>query len=171
MLLVHYKIPSIFISTKPINETRFNNNEFVCYTTPDTKKYVFIIVPPMFARKNIFPVYSVIIDDDGSKNISLESIDVEYRRKMEHAIDSFINIEKYVDDIFKPRTTSTYIPKKNIRHNLIIEESSDVPKNDIDIDIDIDDDEIIITPKKRTTTMTRKKTRINAHTKTNKRLK
>ena len=56
LLLVNYKIPSIFISSKKIPETRFNENEFVCYTEPDVQDYVFILVPAMYRRhSNLLP--------------------------------------------------------------------------------------------------------------------
>ena len=63
LLLVKYKIPSIFISSRDIPETRFNLKEFVCYTSENTDKYAFILTPAMRKRKlNELPTYGLIVN-------------------------------------------------------------------------------------------------------------
>ncbi len=61
LLLNHFKIPSMFISTLTIPEAeRFENKKmFIAYDSPD-KKYVFINVPAMHRNWTTLPVYRLI---------------------------------------------------------------------------------------------------------------
>ena len=126
LLLVNYKIPSIFISSKPIPETRFNSNEFVCYTEPDVTKYVFILTPAMYRRKTtLLPEYKLIIDG--------EKIDIDISileetncfNNIENSIINYITIEDYLDLIFEKDITTKYKPRqKGIRQVIDFEIAS-----------------------------------------------
>lgn len=109
LLLFNYKIPSIFISSKPIPETRFNSYEFVCYTEQDITEYIFIITPAMYRRKRtLLPEYKIITD---SKEIMIDiSIiqDEKCLNNIENAIINYIVVEDYIDLIFEKDNTTKY---------------------------------------------------------------
>jgi len=117
LLLVNYKIPSIFISSKPIPETRFNSNEFVCYTTPGVKNYVFILTPAMYRRQGkLLPEYKLIVNGE---NINIDISILEHSscfNNIENAIINYITSEDYLDFIFEKDITTKYKPRqKGIR--------------------------------------------------------
>jgi hypothetical protein len=109
LLLVNYKIPSIFISSKLIPETRKKFTEFVCYTEPNIEKYVFILVPALYKNRDLdkLPEYKVVINGDDI-NIDINSINQETNcfGNIKKAISNYITIEKYLDSIFKKHTTT-----------------------------------------------------------------
>ena len=119
LLLVHYKIPSIFISSKYIPESRFNLTEFVCYTEDNVNEYVFILVPAMYKRNsNILPEYKLIVNGDEDININIDLLDKDPKciDKIKNAINKYITVDDYLDVIFKKDITTNYKPrKKNIR--------------------------------------------------------
>ena len=117
LLLVNYKIPSIFISSKPIAETRFNTNEFVCYTENNVKDYVFILVPAMYRRSgNILPEYKLIINDDNINIVPSLIEEESCLNSIENAIDNYITVDDYLDFIFEKDITTKYKPRqKGIR--------------------------------------------------------
>ena len=107
LLLVHYKIPSIFISSKLIPETRFNAKEFVCYKEDNVNKYVFILTPGMYRREiNLLPKYKIIVDNENI-NINLDKLNKEICfNDIENALKKYITIEDYLDvQFYVPRTT------------------------------------------------------------------
>ena len=123
LLLVNYKIPSMFISSKPIPETRFNSNEFVCYTEPDVKDYTFILTPAMYRRKpNLLPEYKLIVDGEKT-NIDISILQQSYCfNNIENAIINYITIENYLDLIFEKDITTKYKPRqKGIRPPIELE--------------------------------------------------
>ena len=76
-MLVYYKIPCIFISSKLIPETRFNAQEFVCYTEKNVTKYVFILIPAMYRRQiKLLPKYKIIVEKENI-NIGLDKLKKE----------------------------------------------------------------------------------------------
>jgi hypothetical protein len=117
LLLVNYKIPSIFISSKTINETRFNFTEFVCYKEPTEKKYVFISVPAMYVRDlrdpKLLPKYKLIIDDNENINIDIDVLEPnKCLNAINNAIDNYILVEEYLDFIFEKDITTNYKRKQ-----------------------------------------------------------
>ncbi len=112
LLLNHFKIPSILISSKQIPETRYNAKEFVCYTEDNTEEYVFILAPAMYRRLgNKIPEYKVIIDEKGKSNIKLTNIKdkrEECLKNIENAIDSYYTIEDYLDFLYEKDNTTNY---------------------------------------------------------------
>ena len=119
ILLVKYEIPSIFISSKEIPETRFNKNEFVCYMNEKHQdKFAFIITPAMYRRSKLKnPEYKLIIDDKQQVNISLTSLkDSDCSRQIEEAIHIVYPINKYIEEIFEKDNTTKYKKRqKNVR--------------------------------------------------------
>jgi hypothetical protein len=121
-LLVNYKIPSIFISSKLIPETRKKFTEFVCYTEPNIEKYVFILVPALYKNRDLdkLPEYKVVINgDDINIDINLISQETNCFGNIKKAISNYITIEKYLDSIFKKHTTT-----KNIE--LVMDETREI---------------------------------------------
>jgi hypothetical protein len=124
LLLVHYKIPSIFISSKLIPETRFNAKEFVCYTEDSVNKYVFILTPAMYRRETtLLPKYKIIVDNENI-NINLDKLNQENCfDDIENAFRKYITIEDYLDiQFYLPKTTKYTKREKNIRPPVEFEE-------------------------------------------------
>jgi len=123
LLLVYYKIHSIFISSKTIPETRFNSREFVCYTEPGVTDYVFILAPAMYRRRTkLLPEYKLIVDGANMK------IDINVLKQatcfnnIENAVINYITTEDYLDLIFERDITTKYKPRqKGIRHAIEFE--------------------------------------------------
>jgi hypothetical protein len=121
LLLNKYKIPSIFISTFHIPESRFTTNQFVCYSNEIDKEYIFIGV------SNDNSNYKLIVNNQGKIYISLDSlINSECKRKIIHSIENIVTIDNYIK-VFKK-----IIKKKKNKNKT----------NDIDFDI-VEDKEII----------------------------
>ena len=124
LLLVHYKIPSIFISSKLIPETRFNAKEFVCYKEDNVNKYVFILTPAMYRRETtLLPKYKIIVDNENI-NINLDKLNQENCfDDIENAFRKYITIEDYLDiQFYLPKTTKYTKREKNIRPPVEFEE-------------------------------------------------
>ena len=156
LLLVNYKIPSIFISSKPINETRFNTHEFVCYTEEGVKDYVFILVPAMYRRQaKLLPEYKLIINDKGVNdkgiNINISILEQSYCFKnIDNAIINYITIEHYLDVIFKKGITTKYKPRqKGIRKLVDFEILSVSSFNSHDKDVELTKEDIETKPIKK----------------------
>jgi len=117
LLLVRYEIPSIFISSKNIPETRFNLKEFVCYTN-NSNEYVFIVTPAMYRRSNNkVPEYSIIINDKKDTKINLKEINKagnggECLTNIQNALSSYYSIEDYIDVVFEKDIKTNYNPRK-----------------------------------------------------------
>ena len=118
-MLNHYKIPSIFISSKTIPETRFNDYEFVCYKTEDINdSYIFISTPGMYSSKeHDYPKYKLVIDENNNMLISLRSLKKgKCLGDIEKSIKKYYTPLNYVENIFEKETTTNYIKKqKGIR--------------------------------------------------------
>jgi hypothetical protein len=115
ILLVRYRIPSIFISSKFIPETRYNFNEFVCYMDNNNdKQFVFIVTPAMYKRSNQkIPQYKIIQNNEQSLSINLGVLRGEScMDKIRTAIDHFVSIDDYLDLIFEKDVTTKYKPKQ-----------------------------------------------------------
>jgi hypothetical protein len=151
LLLARYQIPSIFISSKLIPETRYNSHEFVCYTNADKKDFVFILTPAMYRRNIIdkkLPEYKLIMNKNGNIKINIDEIrdnnnEHECLTKLEQAFVDYVTIEDYIDIIFKKDITTKYKPKQKGMRKIELEEVS------APVEV-IEDTEIIdIVPKKK----------------------
>jgi hypothetical protein len=127
ILLVKYKIPSIFISSKEIPETRFNKNEFVCYMNEKHEdKFAFIVTPAMYRRSKLKnPEYKLIVNDKQQVNISLKTLKYsDCFPQIEEAIHIAYPINKYIEEIFEKDNTTKYKKRqKNVRDIEFIEVS------------------------------------------------
>jgi hypothetical protein len=138
LLLVHYQIPSLFISTKTIPETRFNRSAFVCYTAPEVTKYVFISTPAMYRRKPpLLPEYKLIMD--GNKmNIDIRELEgLGCYDKLDEALLNYDTVENYIDLVFEKDITTKYKPRQKdyrkvkgkAKATLVIEEDDEEVEN------------------------------------------
>ena len=113
LLLVRYEIPSIFVSSKLIPETRFNSKEFVCYTDKGSD-YVFIVTQAMYKRTgNKFPEYTIIITDKEDVKINLDNLNKgSCLTNIQSAIDNYVTIKDYIDFVFEKDISTKYKPKQ-----------------------------------------------------------
>lgn len=113
LLLVRYEIPSIFVSSKLIPETRFNFKEFVCYTDKGSD-YVFIVTQAMYKRTgNKFPEYTIIVTDKEDVKINLDNLNEgSCLTNIQTAIDNYVTIKDYIDFVFEKDITTKYKPKQ-----------------------------------------------------------
>jgi hypothetical protein len=119
ILLSKFEIPSMFISSKEIPETRYNKHEFVCYTLSDVKEYVFIVTPALYKRADLkTPEYKLIINEDKQFVISLDSLNtskgkiVNCLSDITQAITNYYSIDDYLDSIYEKDVTTKYQPRK-----------------------------------------------------------
>ena len=130
ILLVKYEIPSIFISSKEIPETRFNKNEFVCYMDEKHEdKFAFIVTPAMYRRSKLKnPEYKLIIDEKQQVNISLKSLKYsDCFPQIEEAIHIAYPINKYIEDIFEKDNTTKYKKRQKKVRDIEFLEVSQTP--------------------------------------------
>jgi hypothetical protein len=119
LLLVRYEIPSIFISSSKIPETRFNLKEFVCYTD-NSNEYVFIVTPAMNRKKNNKLQeykYKIIINNKQNTKINLNELNIdgnggECLTNIQNALDSYYSVKDYIEFVFKKDNKTTYNPKQ-----------------------------------------------------------
>ena len=120
LLLVKYEIPSIFISSKEIPETRFNRKAFVCYKDSKTNgNFVFIVTPAMYIKKRLKnPEYRLILNENLEEIISIKALkdDGECLQNIEEAIEIAYSVTKYIEDVFEKDNTTKYNKRqKDIR--------------------------------------------------------
>jgi hypothetical protein len=140
ILLVKYEIPSIFISSKVIPETRFKYKEFVCYiddsNNTDKNKFAFIVIPAMYKRHDLKnPEYKLIVNEDGDIPISLDNLNEENcLRNIDDAIHRAMPITKYLDSVFEKRLTTKHPRRKPDAVNIEFVEVSDTPISEVEED-------------------------------------
>jgi hypothetical protein len=135
ILLVKYEIPSIFISSKVIPETRFKYKEFVCYRDDALEnKFVFILIPAMYKRHDLKnPEYKLIVNEDGDIKISLDDLTEENcLRNIDNAMQRAMPITKYLDSVFEKRLTTIHPRRKPDAVNIEFVEVSETPITEID---------------------------------------
>ena len=122
LLIVKYKIPTIFICQKWILQTKYEKHEFIGYGNEDDK-FAFIVIPG-FRPENV-PGYKLIQSGDNDIFISLDKLDNDCHDTIKEAIKVKVSIEDYLENFTKPITTN-YEKKKPVR--LIIETDSEEAK-------------------------------------------
>ncbi len=112
LCMSYFKIQSILVSVKNITESRFNEHQFVLYTSNDKlhDKYVFIIAPGL--RENYVPPYKIIINNDGLFSISLDDIKEGLCiENVEKAVKHYVNVEEYLV-LYKREKKTKYLEKQ-----------------------------------------------------------
>jgi hypothetical protein len=138
ILLVKYEIPSIFISSKVIPETRFKYKEFVCYrdhdNNTDKNKFAFIVIPAMYKRHDLKnPEYKLIVNEDGDIKISLDNlIEENCLRNIDNAMQRAMPITKYIDSVFEKRLTTIHPRRKPDAVNIEFIEVSETPISEVE---------------------------------------
>jgi hypothetical protein len=123
ILLNRYKIPSLFVSTKEIPETRFNKTEFVCFTNLEimetvneqnidkASQYVFIVTPAMIKRSGLEAAeYKVVLN--ATKDMIININEMKDSDAVIEAIKKYYTIEDYLDHIYEKDNTTKYKPRK-----------------------------------------------------------
>jgi hypothetical protein len=148
LLVTKYKIPTIFISQKPILQTKKEKHEFVGYGESGDK-FAFVLIPG-FRPENV-PNYKLIKSDNDDIFISLDKLNQECVERIRHAINTKVSIEDYLKHFTKPPTTKYEkikparlviepesqenqpelekkkpVKKQNPRQKLIVEETSPI---------------------------------------------
>ena len=121
LLILKYKIPTIFISQKWILQSKYEKHQFVAYGDKDDK-FAFIVIPG-FRPENV-PNLKLIQSDENDIFISLDKLNDECVEKINQDIDQQITIKDYLENFTKPIKTK-YEKKKPVR--LLIESNSDEP--------------------------------------------
>jgi hypothetical protein len=119
LLVVKYKIPTIFISQKTILQTKYEKHEFLGYGSRDDD-FAFIVVPG-FRPENI-PSYKLILSNEGDAFISLNKLNNVCLERIYSAIENPVTINEYLQIFEKPKAT-VYIKKKPSKPILILSES------------------------------------------------
>jgi len=130
ILLVKYEIPSIFISSKVIPETRFKNKEFVCYIDDKhDSRFAFIVIPAMYKRQELKnPEYKLIVDDQKQVKISLRALkEGECLQNVDEAINRVYSVKRYIEEIFEKRNTTKHPARKPDAVNIEFVEVSETP--------------------------------------------
>jgi hypothetical protein len=123
LLLVRYKIPSIFLSKTNIRETaRFKDvnkreKEFCCYSEPDSESFVFIIIPAIYTTNGnpVISKYKLIINNYQNIFIPLNELTENCIPNIENAIGSVFSVEDYIDWRFET-DVSNDVKKTNKRN-------------------------------------------------------
>ena len=121
LLVVKYKIPTIFISQKTILQTNHEKTEFVGYGNREDS-FAFVVVPG-FRPENI-PGYKLILTNDGDAFISLDKLNDDCVERIYKAIENPITIENYLLNFNKQKKT-IYVKKKPVGPILIESDSED----------------------------------------------
>jgi hypothetical protein len=118
LLVVKFKIPTIFISQKTILQTKYEKHEFFGYGNREDD-FAFIIIPG-FRPENI-PSYKLVLNNENELFISLSKLNINCIERIYNAMDNYIKIEDYLQNFMKLKKT-IYIKKKP---GIIIESDSE----------------------------------------------
>jgi hypothetical protein len=123
LLLVRYKIPSIFMSSKPIPESRYNSNDFVCYKDPsNSSQFVFIISPAMYKRSGQkIPQYKLVVNSAEPDQLYINIQNLTCRPMLQEAIDKYYTVTYYLDSVFKKDVKTKYKPKQKGMRDVVFD--------------------------------------------------
>ena len=137
LLVQRFKIPTIFISTNCILQTKYEYDVFLGYGDEQQDNYAFILLPGF--RDEQPPGYKLIQSDKGETFISLNQ--VKCRDKFANIINNNITIENYLEDFTKHSKTNYQVKTKCKENKTVVAK----------IVVESDDDEPIAKPKKQQT--------------------
>ncbi|MCJ7802086.1 MAG: hypothetical protein MUP82_06990, partial [Candidatus Marinimicrobia bacterium] len=121
LLVLKYKIPTIFISQKWIQQTKYEKREFLGYGGVEDK-FAFIVLPG-FRAQNI-PVYKLIQSDTKEIFIPINVLSEDGIENVRRAINNKISVTSYLEAFEKPKKTN-YEKKKPAA--FIIDDTPDEP--------------------------------------------
>ena len=122
LLLEYFKIPSFFISSFHIPETRFKNFQFVCYSDISTRNnnYVFIVVPAFKDVKHLS--YKIIVNKDNKMDISINDLsNTECIDKFQKSLENIVTIPQYIEAFKREHNPQTKTNAKSTTHNIDFE--------------------------------------------------
>ena len=136
LLVTKYEIPTIFISQKPILQSK--KNEFIGYGDKEDE-FVFIVIPS-FSSKNI-PSYKLIQSNENDFLISLDKLNSQCVDRINDSIKEKNTIEEYLSNFVPPKKNvkkkdfivesdseeeNRFINKKKNKRTMIVEKSSSI---------------------------------------------
>ena len=150
LLVLKYKIPTIFICQKWILQTKYEMHEFVGYGDVEDK-FAFILLPG-FRPQNI-PVYRLVQSETKDIFIPINKLNDECLEHVRTAINNKLSISEYLETFEKP-TKTNYDRRKQA--GLIIDDTPDEqPKRKtkliIESDSPISAEEVLVPAKKKRT--------------------
>jgi hypothetical protein len=150
LLVLKYKIPTIFICQKWILQTKYEMHEFVGYGDVEDK-FAFILLPG-FRPQNI-PVYRLVQSETKDIFIPINKLNDECLERVRTAINNKLSISEYLETFEKP-TKTNYDRRKQA--GLIIDDTPDEqPKRKtkliIESDSPISAEEVLVPAKKKRT--------------------
>jgi len=108
IILEKYKIPTVFISSKPILQSANGKNEVVAYGSQNDK-FIFIVVPGLRAEN--VPKFKIIQSSEAELAFPVTIFrSEECMRNLEEAIRSYQSIESFLKNFSKKSSTAK--PKK-----------------------------------------------------------
>ena len=136
ILLVKYKIQSIFLSSYRIPETRFNDFHFPCYVEPNNNNnneinsnFVFIIVPAI--RENIELSYKLIVNPNNNDSILIDInmlVQEECKTLIKTSIENTVTIEEFMEAFKRDKKTKYKQRKPGVRQKIAPEFEVIVPE-------------------------------------------
>ena len=134
LIVNKFKIPTMFISSKYIFQTKYESHAFLAYGK-ESDAFCFIMIPGL--KSEIIPRFKVIVSNNDNKDnndiseifFSLKKLNdtCENYQSILQAINDKVTVEDFLTTFVKPKKT-TYVrkmPKNMIKHNLIVEEDED----------------------------------------------
>lgn len=120
LLLEYFKIPSIFISSFHIPETRFTDFQFVCYSDIASRDdtYVFIVVPAFKDTKHLS--YKIIVNSENKMDISINDLsNTDCINKLRQSLEKTITIPRYMESFKRDNNSKTKTKtKQNIEFEI-----------------------------------------------------
>ena len=147
-----YKIPSIFVSTKPLMETNYEESVSVIYGDK-TSQFVFIMCPG-FRAENV-PKYKLIQTPKNEITFSITIMQTDgCIASLDKAVEETMVIEDYISNYVKPKTTK-YVSKNPKKKQILkLEEDDEIIEQ---ISSPQKSPQLTVTKKKRPTTNKAKK--------------
>ena len=122
IMLLKYKIPSIFVSTKPLMETNYEDSVSVIYGDK-TSQFVFIMCPG-FRAENV-PKYKLIQTPKNEITFSITIMRTDgCIESLDKAVEETMVIEDYISNYVKPKTTK-YVSKNPKKKQVLKLEDDD----------------------------------------------
>jgi len=133
LLLEKYKIPSVFISSKPILQVNNEGKVFVAYGDK-TDSFCFIVTPQV--KIDTAPKYKLIQNSEHSVILPLSVINDECVDSITNAFDSRITVEDFIQKFVKDNLKKKKPTAKKRNETIIIEKEQDDPVVEIQVNLE-----------------------------------
>ena len=132
LLLEKYKIPSIFISSKPILQSNNDDKIFVAYGEK-TDELCFIVTS--LIKTDIAPKYKLIQNSEDSILFSLKIIEDQCLDSITNAFENKITLEEFLQTFSKDNTLKKKVAKKR-KDTIILQKEDDDPIVEIEVNLE-----------------------------------